>query len=121
MTHLGAATFGIAATVSLLDVYIGWPAPSAVLVERQAPIVAEGKSDRLLLPAAEPIVEPPQPKPVAIERIEPAAPTPSTNRRASNCRDDCKRPGAEPDPVCGPRGRTWYTRENGWRYWRCNR
>jgi hypothetical protein len=56
--------------------------------------------------------------PVAIERIEPA---PSTNRRASNCRDDCKRPGADPDPVCGPRGRTWYVKDNGWKYWRCNR
>jgi hypothetical protein len=25
------------------------------------------------------------------------------------------------DPVCGKRGRTWYTKSNGWRYWRCNR
>jgi hypothetical protein len=113
MTHLGAATFGIAATVSLLVVYIGWPAPSAVLVERQAPIVAEGKSDRLLLPAAEPIVEPPQPKPVAI--VAPAA-EPSI---ALPLKPPSPREGG--DPVCGPRGRTWYTRENGWRYWRCNR
>jgi hypothetical protein len=31
-------------------------------------------------------------------------------------------PGATTrDPVCGPRGRTWYRNENGWRYWRCNR
>jgi hypothetical protein len=89
LTHLGAAGFGIAATVSLLAVYIGRPAPSAVLVERQAPIVAEGKSDRLLLPAAEPSIALP-PKPRA-------------------------------DPVCGPRGRTWYVKENGWRYWRCVR
>jgi hypothetical protein len=108
MTHLGAATFGIAATVSLLVVYIGWPAPSAVLVERQAPIVAEGKSDRLLLPAAEPIVEPPQPKPVAI--VAPAA-EPSI----------ALPPKPHADPVCGPRGRVWYTKDNGWKYWRCVR
>ena len=25
------------------------------------------------------------------------------------------------DPVCGARGRTWYTRDNGWKYWRCVR
>jgi hypothetical protein len=113
MTHLGAATFGIAATVSLLVVYIGWPAPSAVMVERQAPIVAEGKADRLLLPAAEPIVEPPQPKPVAI--VAPAA-EPSI---ALPLKPPSPREGG--DPVCGPRGRTWYTKANGWRYWRCNR
>jgi hypothetical protein len=113
MTHLGAATFGIAATVSLLVVYIGWPAPSAVLVERQAPIVAEGKSDRLLLPAAEPIVEPPQPKPVAI--VAPAA-EPSI---ALPLKPPSPREGG--DPVCGPRGRTWYTKANGWRYWKCVR
>jgi hypothetical protein len=94
--------------VSLLAVYIGRPAPSAVLVERQAPIVAEGKSDRLLLPAAEPIVEPPQPKPVAI--VAPAA-EPSI----------ALPPKPRADPVCGPRGRTWYVKENGWRYWRCVR
>jgi hypothetical protein len=126
MTHLGAASFGIAVTAAVLGVYIGRPAAvaPAASVERQAPVIAEGKSDRLPLPTpavAELPVEAPQPKPVAIEHIEPAAPTPSTNRRASNCRDDCKRPGAEPDPVCGPRGRTWYTKANGWRYWRCNR
>jgi hypothetical protein len=113
MTHLGAATFGIAATVSLLVVYIGWPAPSAVLVERQAPIVAEGKSDRLLLRAAEPIVEPPAPKPVAI--VAPAA-EPSI---ALPLKQPSPREGG--DPVCGPRGRTWYTKANGWRYWKCVR
>jgi hypothetical protein len=108
MTHLGAATFGIAATAAVLVVYIGRPAPSAVLVERQAPIVAEGKSDRLLLSAAELPVEAPAPKPVAI--VAPAA-EPSI----------ALPPKPRADPVCGPRGRTWYTRENGWRYWRCNR
>jgi hypothetical protein len=25
------------------------------------------------------------------------------------------------DPVCGAKGRTWYTRDNGWKYWRCTR
>jgi hypothetical protein len=25
------------------------------------------------------------------------------------------------DRVCGARGRHWYTRRHGWRYWRCNR
>jgi hypothetical protein len=25
------------------------------------------------------------------------------------------------DPICGPRGRTWYTKDNGYRYWRCNK
>jgi hypothetical protein len=66
--------------------------------------------------------EPPAPEPLPFLRAQlepPAAPAP--NRRASNCRDDCKRPGAESDPVCGPRGRTWYTKDNGWKYWRCNR
>jgi hypothetical protein len=115
MTHLGAATFGIAATVSLLVVYIGWPAPSAAIVERQAPIVAEGKSDRLLIPAAELPVEPPQPKPVAI--VAPAA-EPSIALPVEAPIAPLK-PRA--DPVCGPRGRTWYTKDNGWRYWRCNR
>jgi hypothetical protein len=115
MTHLGAATFGIAATAAVLGVYIARPAAvaPAAPVERQAPIVAEGKSDRLLLPAAEPIVEPPQPKPVAI--VAPAA-EPSI---APPLKPPTPREGG--DPVCGAKGRTWYTRENGWRFWRCNR
>lgn len=25
------------------------------------------------------------------------------------------------DPVCGPKGRYWYSNERGWRYWRCRR
>jgi hypothetical protein len=110
MTHLGAATFGIAATAAVLGVYIARPAAvaPAAPVERQAPIIAEGKSDRLLLPAAEPIVEPPQPKPVAI--VAPAA-EPSI----------APPPKPHADPVCGPRGRVWYTKDNGWKYWRCVR
>jgi hypothetical protein len=114
MTHLGAATFGIAVTAAVLGIYIARPAAvaPAAPVERQAPIVAEGKSDRLPLPTpavAELPVEAPAPKPVAIERIAlpVEAPIAPLKPRA--------------DPVCGPRGRTWYVKENGWRYWRCNR
>jgi hypothetical protein len=117
MTHLGAATFGIAVTAAVLGVYIGRPAAvaPAAPVERQAPIVAEGKSDRLLLPAAEPIVEPPQPQPKPVAIVAPAA-EPSIAR---TLKPPSPREGG--DPVCGPRGRTWYVKENGWRFWRCNR
>ena len=30
-------------------------------------------------------------------------------------------PSARADPVCGPKGRNWLTKPNGYRYWRCNR
>jgi hypothetical protein len=110
MTHLGAASFGIAVTAAVLGVYIARPAAVAPAAsgERQAPVIAEGKSDRLPLPAPEPVVEPPPPKPVAIvaPAAEPSIALPLKPRA---------------DPVCGPRGRTWYTKDNGWRYWRCNR
>jgi hypothetical protein len=110
MTHLGAATFGIAVTAAVLAVYIGRPATvaPAAPVELEAPLVADGKSDRLPLPTPA-VAELPVEAPAAIERIAlpVEAPIAPLKPRA--------------DPVCGPRGRTWYTRENGWRYWRCNR
>jgi hypothetical protein len=109
MTHLGAASFGIAVTAAVLVVYIGRPAAiaPAAPVEHQAPIVAEGKADRLPLlsrstqSAPEP---PPDPLPVLRAQLEPPAP-----------------PKPRADPVCGVKGRTWYTKDNGWKYWRCNR
>jgi hypothetical protein len=109
MTHLGAAAFGIAALSSLL-VFTAAMKADRTIVRPESSGVAEGKSDRLPLPAPELELEAPAPKPVAIERIAPVAellPAAPLKSRA--------------DPVCGPRGRTWYTRENGWRYWRCNR
>jgi hypothetical protein len=83
------------------------PAPVALLVEPPP-----AKSDRLSIPKP----PPPPPKPVpppppVAELIEPplaavaAAPAPKPHA----------------DPVCGARGRAWYTRENGWKYWRCVR
>jgi hypothetical protein len=82
------------------------PAPVSLLVE--PPLV---KSDRLSVPKP----PPPPPKPVpppppAAELVEP----PTVVAAAQT-------PKLHTDPVCGPRGRTWYTKDNGWRYWRCVR
>jgi hypothetical protein len=82
------------------------PAPVSLLVEQ--PLV---KSDRLSVPKP----PPPPPKPVpppppVAELIEPLAAV-----------AEAPPPKPHADPVCGPRGRTWYTRENGWKSWRCNR
>jgi hypothetical protein len=64
------------------------------------------KADRLPLP----VIAAPEPPALAVEplpflraQLEPPAPKPHA------------------DPVCGPRGRTWYTKDSGWKYWKCNR
>jgi hypothetical protein len=69
------------------------------------------KSDRLSVPKP----PPPPPKPVpppppVAELIEPPAVVAAAQT-----------PKLHTDPVCGPRGRVWYTKDNGWRYWRCVR
>jgi hypothetical protein len=65
------------------------------------------KADRLPLPVA-PEPEPPllrtDPIPIAVAQLK-----------------QLKQPAARADPVCGSRGRTWYTKDNGWRAWKCNR
>ena len=71
------------------------------------------KSDRLIqtIPIEPPIGSPaPAPKPVVTERII-EAPEPAKPARIE----------PERDSVCGAKGRTWHTKDNGGRYWRCNR
>jgi hypothetical protein len=64
------------------------------------------KADRLPLPAIaapEPLAPAVEPLPFLRAQLEPPAPKPHS------------------DPVCGPRGRVWYTKDNGYRYWKCIR
>ena len=124
MTHLGAAAFGIAATASLLIVYIGRPAaPPPAGIEHQAPMIAEGKSDRLPLPEL----------PAALLNLpgtaegrtqDAAIPGATRESKEAAPMTVVRAVGAAStrlDPVCGPRGRTWYTKDNGYRYWKCVR
>jgi hypothetical protein len=77
------------------------PVPAARL-EVPVPL----KADRLPLPAIaapEPPAPAVEPLPFLRAQLEPPAPKPHS------------------DPVCGPRGRVWYTKDNGYRYWKCIR
>jgi hypothetical protein len=101
------------------------PAPVSLLAE--PPLV---KADRLSVPKP----PPPPPKPVpppppAAELVEPPAVmvreevvshTPILHSGSDKAQPRPSEGGAR-DPVCGPRGRVWYTKDNGWRYWRCVR
>jgi hypothetical protein len=78
------------------------------------------------LPEAAPPVAPRNPRSIATTVILPMPPQPPPPAAP---------PAPEPQPappepavvkphadaVCGARGRTWYVKDNGWRYWRCNR
>lgn len=91
---------------------ISLPAPAAV--EPTYPQAV--KSDRLIREI--PLIElpAPAPKPVVTERII-EAPPPDDPPKSTNKALDL----LEHDSICGTKGRTWYTRDNGRRYWRCNR
>jgi hypothetical protein len=78
---------------------------------RQVDMPVPPKADRLPLPAIaapEPPAPAVEPLPFLRAQLEPPAPNPRV------------KPG-ERDPVCGPRGRVWYTKDNGYRYWKCIR
>jgi hypothetical protein len=62
------------------------------------------KADRLPLPA----IAAPEPPAPAVEPLP-------------FLRAQLEPPKPHSDPVCGARGRTWYTKDNGWRAWKCNR
>jgi hypothetical protein len=82
------------------------PAPVSLLAE--PPL----KSDRLSVPKPPPpLPKPVPPPPPVAEMIEPPLAAVA----------EAPPPKPHADPVCGARGRTWYTKDNGWRYWRCNR
>jgi hypothetical protein len=124
MNNLAAASVGLAAgAATLLGSYLNrpqqWP-PLEPRREAPAPVVlaaAPAALEPLPLPLAKgnrldgvprpppPAPQPPPPPPpTAVAELAPALAAPKPR-----------------DPVCGAKGRTWYTKDNGWRYWRCNR
>jgi hypothetical protein len=65
-------------------------------------------------PPPAPVIIAPPPKAVQTQRIiEPLAL--AVAPKATSAKN------AQVDSVCGAKGRTWYTKDNGWKYWRCNR
>jgi hypothetical protein len=72
------------------------------------------KADRLPLPVPAPEL------PVVTVREEVVSHAPIQHSGSDKAQPRPSEGGAR-DPVCGARGRTWYTRENGWKYWRCVR
>jgi hypothetical protein len=88
------------------------------------------KSDRLSVPKPPPPppkpVPPPPPVAELIElpavtvREEVVSHTPILHSGSDKAQPRPSEGGAR-DPVCGARGRVWYTRDNGWRYWKCVR
>jgi hypothetical protein len=77
--------------------------------------VQRGKGDRLFVP--NPTMPPEQPIPV-----EPTSELPKPIDGPSvRTYPNTTAVRAFRDPVCGAKGRTWFTRGNGWQYWRCNR
>jgi hypothetical protein len=77
---------------------------------------AERWRNSLITPAPKtspPVLESPEPITVAMAdtSIAPVAPVIPHKARAALARDR----------VCGDKGRQWYTKANGWRYWRCIR
>jgi hypothetical protein len=106
----------LAAVVLVVAVSARKVAPARVSLSAPAavePAYPQVKSDRLIqtIPIEPPIGSPASaPKPVVTERII-EAPEPAKPARIE----------PERDSACGAKGRTWYTKDNGWRYWRCNR
>jgi hypothetical protein len=118
MSKLGAIITGLAlASILVAAVSVrqgpragGEARPSKPAVEaRQVDMPVPPKADRLPLPAVPaPLVAEPEPPllkadpvPIAVAQLKP--------------------PASRADPVCGPRGRVWYTKDNGYRYWKCIR
>jgi hypothetical protein len=105
-----ASVAAAAAIAALLAVPVGSHKEEP---QPEMPMAVKGDRLPLATPEVEPAVEVPievsPPKAVATERIEPPVTAPAVP------------PKPPIDSVCGPRGRTWYTKDNGWRYWRCNR
>jgi hypothetical protein len=82
------------------------PSTPIAFEARQVDMPVPPKADRLPLPAIaapEPPAPAVEPLPFLRAQLEPPAPKPHS------------------DPVCGPRGRVWYTKDNGYRYWKCIR
>jgi hypothetical protein len=82
------------------------PAPTATFDAYFDPQMAKADREPIAVQPESPApFEPPPPKAVLTERIAaPAAAPPKSH-----------------DAVCGQRGRTYYHRDNGYLYWRCNR
>jgi hypothetical protein len=122
MNHLAAASLGlVAGAATLLGSYLNRPeqprheAPAAVTIAAKAdrqplPETEEPLLSEIWPPLFVSIPRPPPPTP-------PPPPPPPT--RVATAEPLKLQPHA--DPVCGPRGRVWYTKDNGWRYWRCVR
>jgi pyruvate dehydrogenase E2 component (dihydrolipoamide acetyltransferase) len=92
------------------------PARAAPVAPPPAPIaLAPGPADARVGPGTA-LVGPAPAAPAALvgaPRSAMAAPAPAAPAPVAAA--------APRDPVCGTKGRTWYTKQNGWKYWRCNR
>ena len=146
MTHLVAGALAMATVALLLGIYLSRPAPSAALVGTPTNLsTVAAKADRLPLPVMQVFVggssgDPTSDvsNPRASEPYSGGNATANVGQRDRKVTDGARGTGsderpstaadmtsrerpAHTDPVCGPRGRTWYTRENGWKYWRCQR
>jgi hypothetical protein len=116
MSNLAAVITGVALAAVLVAAVSVRQSPRAGGEARPVPaarleVPVPPKADRLPLPAIaapEPPAPAVEPLPFLRAQLEPPAPNPRV------------KPG-EHDPVCGPRGRVWYTKDNGYRYWKCIR
>ena len=122
MSNLAAVIAGLAlASILVAAVSVrrdeARPAKPLTFEARQVDMPVPTKADRLPLPAI------PEPDPFPFFKGVYAQPMqlkadPVVPARAGIAVAHLKLPA---DPVCGPRGRTWYTKDNGYRYWRCVR
>jgi hypothetical protein len=111
----------IGVTAALLLVYFTRPSPvllRAAVPELQAP-ATDGKGDRLP-PLHRDDEDAPLPDRRGADDLRPVHDAPSRELPARDSRNQQARQSSS-DPVCGVKGRTWYSKANGWRYWRCNR
>jgi hypothetical protein len=113
----------LAAVISMLGV-ITERSDGASPLAKQArlPISFESRWPAMPTLAAVDIEEEPDavvPDPRRADDLRPVHAEARRELPASHSRDQQHRERL--DPVCGKRGRTWYTKANGWRYWRCNR
>jgi hypothetical protein len=91
------------------------PSTPIAFEARQVDMPVPPKADRLPLPTV-PAPEPP----VVTVREEVVSHAPIQHSGSDKAQPRPSEGGAR-DPVCGPRGRVWYTKDNGYRYWKCIR
>jgi hypothetical protein len=133
MSYLTAVTSGIAAASLLVAFFGREPARIAPPAVERVVVVSSGKSDREAITFAERVatldvapesMEAPNVVVPDQRRADDVRPVHAEIRRELPARDSRDQRHAEQsrvDPVCGKRGRVWYTKDNGWRYWRCVR